>query len=87
MGGVMAQLVMENSTARPKCVKGEQAADVQVTTILLLDDYDMMMMMIKVTNIYLHKQTQTTKVCQRGKGKADVQVTTIPLLDDDSDDD
>ena len=32
-GVVVAQLVMENSTARPKCVKGEQAADVQVTTL------------------------------------------------------
>ena len=39
-GVVVAQLVMENSTARPKCVKGEQAADVQVTTIRLLDDDD-----------------------------------------------
>ena len=37
-GVVVAQLVMENSTARPKCVKGEQATDVQVTTIPLLDD-------------------------------------------------
>ena len=32
-GVVVAQLVIENSTARPKCVKGEQAADVQVTTL------------------------------------------------------
>ena len=32
-GVVVAQLVMENSTARPKCVKGEQAADGQVTTL------------------------------------------------------
>ena len=38
-GGVaVAQLVKENFTARPKWVKGEQAADVQVTTIPLLDD-------------------------------------------------
>lgn len=37
-GVVVAQLVMENFTARLKCVKGEQAADVQVTTIPLLDD-------------------------------------------------
>ena len=37
-GVVVAQLVKENFTARPKWVKGEQAADVQVTTIPLLDD-------------------------------------------------
>ena len=37
-GVVVAQLVMENSTSRPKCVKGEEKADDQVTTIPRLDD-------------------------------------------------